>query len=94
MFCKKCGNLMKYVMSFTGEKAYEFNRCPVCFEESKHIPLIFKDNSAKHEGNGKTVGKEKPNKPARKKPAPKQNMSKGKKKKQKRKGRKKYVRPS
>ena len=57
MFCKKCGNLMMRVMSFTGEKAYEFNRCPVCYEETKHLPLIFKEQEANQERKRKTINK-------------------------------------
>lgn len=43
MFCKKCNQVMKHVMSFYDGKSYEFHRCPCCWYESKKIPLIFKD---------------------------------------------------
>jgi len=43
MFCRKCNQVMKRVMSFYDSKAYEFHRCPRCWYESKKIPLIFKD---------------------------------------------------
>lgn len=41
MFCKKCDKVMIHVMSFYDNKAYEFHRCPICWYESKKIPLIF-----------------------------------------------------
>lgn len=70
MFCRKCNQVMKRVMSFYDGKAYEFHRCPRCWYESKKIPLIFKDkevNQKKTEIKLNTSKKPQPKRTAKKK---------------------------
>lgn len=58
MFCKHCNTVMRHVMSFYDGKAYEFDRCPNCWYESKKKPLKFSDkelNQKKTEFNTRTT---------------------------------------
>ena len=48
MFCKRCGTKMKYVMSFEGNRSYEYYRCPKCYYTSKRIPLIIRAQNGTH----------------------------------------------
>jgi len=41
MLCKKCFKPMKVVVQFTKEKAVTFNRCPICWFETRKTPFQF-----------------------------------------------------
>ena len=38
-YCMNCGNIMIGVMSFSKNKHEKFNKCPKCYEETKHRKL-------------------------------------------------------
>ena len=37
--CKDCNTPMHPVMSFSKDKHEKFNKCPRCYEETKHVKL-------------------------------------------------------
>lgn len=39
MICKDCYVPMIGVISFTKDKREKFNRCPICYGETKHVKL-------------------------------------------------------
>ena len=62
-YCTKCNKLMVHVMRFENGKASEFYRCPICWAESKKMPLFFNDDKLKQEKKRTNNTQKKTNKP-------------------------------
>ena len=68
MFCNKCNTLMRYVMRFEAGKSMQLYRCPICYFETRAVPLIFdKRTTQQNKKNIKKQDVQAPYKKAKKK---------------------------